>query len=248
MTREGLEFFGVKESSAYSKTASASGASLSSSETCSIDVSNFDRLIESATSNQVSNIMKIGLSTCHAVTSLNGTLIGNPVDIEMFSSTGYNIDTSMEEQYLDVVTTKNQSETYYVLARHEFLHSRSSMSVIVIDKSTGRTHIFVKGSFEKIKACCDPDSIPSDYDKTCENYAKEGCYVLCMAHRDIGVLSHEDNMALKGWTRDEVEKDLNFVGLVMFKNKLRDDSEKAIGILKEGNFLQQHLNFWCIFK
>lgn len=42
--------------------------------------------------------MQIGIATCHAVTTLNGQFIGNPVDIEMFRSSKWTLKDEPENE------------------------------------------------------------------------------------------------------------------------------------------------------
>ncbi|CEI93138.1 hypothetical protein RMCBS344292_07380 [Rhizopus microsporus] len=106
-----------------------------------------------------------------------------------------------------------------------------SMSVAILDPSTNKVHIFVKGAYEKIKDIADPHSIPSDYDLVTANQAREGCYVLALAHREVDY----DKVDISNWTRDDMEKDIKFMGLIVFKNQLKEDTTKNIAELKRGD-------------
>ncbi|KAJ3396598.1 hypothetical protein HDU92_002546 [Lobulomyces angularis] len=219
LTKEGLEFYGVKNKAS--------------------DAKEFGEFVESSMSEKVGELMKFGLGTCHAVTSVNGTLVGNPVDIEMFSSTKWSIskvELSEDQHFLNILQPNTKDEKVYkVLARHEFDHARSTMSVIVKDPSTNHCHAFVKGSFEKIMDICAEETIPANYIKTAESYATEGCYVLAMAHKDLGLVETEEALlALKSLERDSIENDVNLLGLILFKNKIRDDTRESIKHLREG--------------
>ena len=129
----------------------------------------------------VPRLMQIGLATCHAVTTLNGQFIGNPVDIEMFRSSGWTLeDKKGIADAVDTLTppsTADIKEPIHVLKRFEFVHARMSMSVAILDPLSNKVHIFVKGAYEKIKDLCEPESVPDDYDLTTSNLARQGCYV-----------------------------------------------------------------------
>ncbi|KAI9277868.1 hypothetical protein BY458DRAFT_532460 [Sporodiniella umbellata] len=178
---------------------------------------------------KVSNLpylMQMGIASCHAVTSLNDQLIGNPVDIEMFKASQWNLEPT--SNYVDTLTSPS-GEYVHILKRYDFVHARMSMSVAVLDPTTNEVHIFVKGAYEKIKALANKNSIPSEYGLVTSNQAREGCYVLALAHRKVSLEN------IKEWTRDEMEQDLSLMGLVVFKNQLKEDTAKSIAELKQGD-------------
>ncbi|KAG5459394.1 MAG: E1-E2 ATPase-domain-containing protein, partial [Olpidium bornovanus] len=187
----------------------------------------------------VSDTVKMGLSTCHAVGKVNGELIGNPVDIEMFRGTGCTIEAATGAGVLDVVTPSTPAgpeqappPPYEVIKRFEFVHVRMSMSVAVLDTANGHVHIFVKGSFENVRGYADPESVPQDYDRVASQHAKEGCYVLALAHRELGAI---DPAVVRSWTREEFETKVRLCGLILFRNKLKHDTKEAIADLTAGD-------------
>ncbi|KAI8322796.1 hypothetical protein GQ54DRAFT_131211 [Martensiomyces pterosporus] len=215
LTKEGLEFYG-------GKTVSSSSAAESS-------VAAFDMFSGDLPSS--GELFQLGVASCHAVTDLNGQLIGNPVDIEQFRASKWSLADS--PTYLDKITPPEGSRlgSLHVVRRFEFVHARASMSVAVQEESTGKIHVFVKGSFERIKSISRPGSVPSDYDKACAELAREGCYVLSIAHKVLDV--HIDQ--LKNLSQDDIESGCNFIGLLVFKNMLKPDTEQAIADLKGGS-------------
>ncbi|KAI7870877.1 hypothetical protein K492DRAFT_106263, partial [Lichtheimia hyalospora FSU 10163] len=229
LTKEGLEFFGAQPI--------ADMSSLSASEKSKESVPTFGE--HGAKVSDVPRLMQIGLATCHAVTTLNGQFIGNPVDIEMFRSSGWTLeDKKGIEDAVDTLTppsTSNIKEPIHVLKRFEFVHARMSMSVAILDTLTNKVHIFVKGAYEKIKDLCEPDSIPVDYDSMTSNLARQGCYVLSLAHREIDLEEIGGMKAFRNWSRDQMEEQIRFAGLVIFKNQLKEDTTENIAELKSGD-------------
>ncbi|KAI7902768.1 uncharacterized protein BX663DRAFT_552164 [Cokeromyces recurvatus] len=229
LTKEGLEFFGAQpiKKKAQNKP-----------------LPEFDRHERSV--DRLPHLVQIGLATCHAVTTLNGQFIGNPVDIEMFRSSGWQLNDHTD--YIDTLTppppppsssslsqTDNQSPIH-VLKRYEFVHARMSMSVAVLDTATNKVHIFIKGAYEKIKELSHPDSIPQDYDRITANQAREGCYVLALAHREINLDQIVGGLdGFQQWKRDEMETDIHFLSLIIFKNQLKPDTSENIAELKRGD-------------
>ncbi|KAJ1926895.1 hypothetical protein IWQ60_003410 [Tieghemiomyces parasiticus] len=219
LTKEGLDFYGCQSLDHL-------GESYDNLPSSREDLAFEPRTLKM---DELPRLMQMAVASCHSVTELNGQLIGNPVDIEMFRSTGWDLCHPESPEYLD--TLCNQGEKLHVVKRFEFVHARMSMSVAVLDVQTDHVHVYVKGSFEKIKDLVDPASLPANYDRVTSQLAREGCYVLAVAHRDLGPLS--GNM-LNNYSRDELERGAAFIGLVLFKNTLKPDTADAIAELKSG--------------
>ncbi|KAJ1673939.1 hypothetical protein EV182_004284, partial [Spiromyces aspiralis] len=127
---------------------------------------------------------------------------------------------------------KATRKVVHVIRRNEFVHARQSMSVAALDPVTGHVHVFVKGSFECIKRLSSAGSIPANFDEVTSAWAKEGCYVLAMAHKDLGPV---DADAVNRLARDDMEIGCNPIALIMFRNKLKPDTKAAIAELKRGD-------------
>ncbi|GAN01913.1 P-type ATPase (P-ATPase) Superfamily [Mucor ambiguus] len=214
LTKEGLEYYGVYPAK--------QGA--------------FDNLLSSFTdlSNTNNSLLQMGLSCCHSVTMLNGDHVGNPVDLVMFQATKAALSTDEVGHDL-IIANKNQEPTLKVLQRFEFQHARASMSIAVKDMTTGHVHVFCKGSFERI-ADVSASGMPANFDQVTSQSARVGCYVLGMAHRDLGILSQEEeDQLVTHCTRDQLESDLTFIGLVLFKNLPKEDTAAAIQQIKQGD-------------
>ncbi|CEG80570.1 hypothetical protein RMATCC62417_14887 [Rhizopus microsporus] len=229
LTKEGLEFYGAKPIKDVNDIMKQRQDGVKPE---------FDRHI--AKVQDIPRLMQIGLASCHAVTILNGQFIGNPVDIEMFRSSKWKLSDEPEnEDYVDTLTPPMQTPgeigaPVHVLKRFEFVHARMSMSVAVLDTHTNKVHIFVKGAYEKIKDLCHPNSMPVDYDATAADLARQGCYVLALAHREIDLEQIGDISVFKNWNRDQMEQDIHFAGLIVFKNLLKEDTTENIAELKRG--------------
>jgi cation-transporting ATPase 13A3/4/5 len=205
LTHEGLEYYGVYPSHQ---------GNMASTRVVALD----------------DEVLAMGMACCHSVTTLNGKYIGNPVDIVMFKATEATIDTVNEH---DIIHTTDGRELL-VLKRFEFQHARASMSIAVKDTSTNHIHLFCKGSFERIQEISIDVPI-NKFQEITTREAREGCYVLGMAHRDLGIYNDDLVSQVKAWTRDELESQLEYVGLILFKNLLKPDTTDAILQLKQGD-------------
>lgn len=212
LTQEGLQFTGVVPS------ISSAGSS------------GFKALVEGTQDKlaELSPTLLHSLATCHACHAFKDTLVGNQVEVNMFKGTGW-------ELVGDDSVRKPGGEVFSIVKRFEFDHARMTMSVVVRDAS-GECHVYCKGSPEKIGDIVRQDgldtSLPGDYDHFSRAHALEGCYVIAMSYRKAGALTDEE---VRLMSRDDSEKDLSFLGLILFRNELKSDSRDAIIALKEGD-------------
>lgn len=89
---------------------------------------------------------------------------------------------------------------------------------------------FVKGSPEKIYELCHPSSLPSDYNEVMEHYTKDGYRVIALATKELGVMTSETVHTI---TREQVENNLIFLGLLVMENKLKKETVAIIQELNE---------------
>ncbi|KAI8393681.1 uncharacterized protein BYT42DRAFT_541902 [Radiomyces spectabilis] len=230
LTKEGLEFYGAQPIKNVDNVVEQRANGVTPE---------FDAHCENI--QDIPRLMQIALATCHAVTTLNGQFIGNPVDIEMFRSSKWTLQDINDdnEEYVDTLAPPVDAPGdikahVHVLKRFEFVHARMSMSVAVLDTHTNKIHIFVKGAYEKIKDLSTPDSVPADYDRATADLARHGCYVLALAHREIHLDQIGGMEGFREWTRDQMEEEINFIGLIVFKNQLKPDTTENIAELKRG--------------
>uniref|UniRef100_A0A0G4GDT0 Cation-transporting P-type ATPase C-terminal domain-containing protein n=1 Tax=Chromera velia CCMP2878 TaxID=1169474 RepID=A0A0G4GDT0_9ALVE len=144
-------------------------------------------------------------------------------------------------------------EKMSLLRRWEFDHTRMTMSVAVFvplpgqaadleghhggvvpslqrGEEIGSVEVFCKGSFEAVTSACVPESVPKEAEESFRYFALRGCYVLAMASRSVctDVKRKEGLSAVKGMSREGVEKGLWWRGLLLFRNELKSDTAKAI--------------------
>lgn len=223
MTKEGLEFFGAQP------VVDSNNIVDNLRNNLTPEFGKHEEIIEN-----VPRLMEMGIATCHAITILNGQFIGNPVDIEMFKSSKWQL--SEDSKYVDTLTPPSgPNSKVHIIKRFEFVHSRMSMSVAILDSSTNKMHIFVKGAYEKIKDLSNPNSIPADYDRVTANQARQGCYLLALSHREINLEQVGGLESFNQWTRDQMEENIDFIGLIVFKNQLKSDTAENIAELKRGD-------------
>ena len=169
----------------------------------------------------MSDRMATGMTVCHTLTrSKNGDLVGNPVDRVMFEASGGSIQ--------GPEATDKHGLQMTILKQFDFDHHRMTQSVIV-KLGDGGIVAYVKGSGENIKAICKADTMPSDFDAALRESAMQGIYQISMAYKPLSPRTDISTL-----DRSSLESDLLFIGVVNFKNTMREDTPRVISHLASG--------------
>jgi len=107
------------------------------------------------------------------------------------------------------------------------------MSVLCRNEFDNKFRAFVKGSPEMISSLCSANSIPSNFKEVLENYTKEGYRVIALAHKLMpSNFKYRQSQTVK---REDIEKDLEFLGLLIMENKLKEMSQSILKTLNDCN-------------
>ncbi|KAG7380585.1 hypothetical protein PHYPSEUDO_007025 [Phytophthora pseudosyringae] len=180
----------------------------------------------------VSKETQYALATCHSVGSLDGHLVGNEVERRMFEATGW---TLVEQEGSKPFVTSPDGDELEFVKRLDFDHHRMSMSVVVRNRSTAQRFVFCKGSYERMQQLSKRDSVPSDYKAVADQLAKDGCYVLGLSYRELPRDWSSEQLDAFLANRDAVDDGLALLGLILFRNELKEDTSDAIAQLKAGD-------------
>lgn len=174
----------------------------------------------------VPDTLRHALASCHTVTTMrDGTFVGNHVEVSMVQAAGWIINDQ-------VLTSPDGREGLEVVKKLDFDHCRMTSGVVVRNMQTGSIDVFVKGSYEKVQSISLPGSVPIDYDAKTQKCAKDGFYVLGIAHKSLSAGMTNDQVA--DMTRDSLEDGLSVCGLLLFRNEMKVDSPEAIRRLRKG--------------
>jgi cation-transporting ATPase 13A3/4/5 len=119
-----------------------------------------------------------------------------------------------------------------IVKRFEFSSKYQSMSVIIKNCLDDSYRFFLKGAPEKIIQFCNNETIPSTFDEMLMEHTKNGFRVLACATKP---LASRDNFYHLEDDRRKYECDLNFLGFIIFKNKLKRDTKHVISNLKHSD-------------
>ena len=197
------------------------------------------------------------LASCHSATIVNGELIGDPIDVQMFKSCNWEIfenNNEKEDNIKNVISTflrpkqeldldiklnsllKEKEEEddiikdHYelgVIRRFDFSSKLQRMSVIVKNINENYYKIFCKGSPEKIKDLCKGETIPKNFNEILKNYTSKGFRVLALSFKMIKM----NYIQTQEISREKVENNMIFLGLLIVQNKLKEETKKSIELL-----------------
>uniref|UniRef100_A0A7N6A1A9 Cation-transporting P-type ATPase N-terminal domain-containing protein n=1 Tax=Anabas testudineus TaxID=64144 RepID=A0A7N6A1A9_ANATE len=159
--------------------------------------------------------MLSGLACCHTVTLLHDQPIGDPLELKMVESTGW------------FGGHKFTSEALAIVQRFPFSSALQRMSVVTVSSGGRSAFAFIKGSPEMVASLCRAETVPAQFSSELRNFASEGLRVLALGYKSI-----DRNSDFKTIERGDVEKDMQFLGLLLMKNLAKPESAKVIKILR----------------
>ncbi|KAM6976472.1 polyamine-transporting ATPase 13A2 [Aplochiton taeniatus] len=189
--------------------------------------------------------MQTGLACCHTVALLGGQSLGDPLELKMIESTGW----ILEESDGDGHVLDSQFGGYRVLAvmrppasqshcegnlsskavaivrRFPFSSSLQRMSVVALGPGAQPALAFLKGSPEMVASLC--RSVPAQFSKTLRSFASEGFRVLALGYKHL-----DERADLRTIEREEIERDMQFLGLLVMKNLVKPESAEVINTLR----------------
>ena len=169
--------------------------------------------------------VELVVAGCHSlVAGQDGQQItGDPIEVTALDKVGakYNPITS-------VATTADKREIR-ILHRFHFSSALQRMSCVVTTDKFKSTFAVVKGSPEIILTKLSDSSITKEeYQRNYETLAHSGMRVLALAMKELPQGSNTQH-----YNREEIEKDLKFVGFASFACETRSDSKTVISALSE---------------
>jgi len=146
----------------------------------------------------------------------------------MFPKNSYKIT---EDAIFSNIGKKCNPFTHTILKRFDFESKYQSMSVIVRNNFDNCYRYFIKGAPERISYICEKSSIPIEFNEILEEHTKNGFRVLACATK---VIQEKDNYNMET-DRTKFETKLKFLGLILFKNRLKVDSKNVINKINNSN-------------
>ncbi|XP_059383849.1 polyamine-transporting ATPase 13A2-like [Carassius carassius] len=190
-------------------------------------------------------LMLSALASCHSLALLGGQALGDPLELKMIESTGWELTEPENEMGLDSEFGKHRvlavmrppaselpsqdsvSQPVAIIRRFPFSSSLQRMSVVTVGPGGASPVAFLKGAPEMVASFCRRENLPSHFSPILREYASQGFRVLGFAYKH---LTKETDLSTV--ERVEVEKDMNFLGLLVMKNQVKPESTEVIRTLK----------------
>ncbi|CAJ0566389.1 unnamed protein product, partial [Mesorhabditis spiculigera] len=183
------------------------------------------------------------IAACHSLTRIDGVLQGDPLDLIVFNQTHWTLDegnqsaeeeTSQFDQVQPTVLRPPQNDRdfygadeFAVVRQFTFSSALQRMSVIVGSPNAVSHHemtIYCKGSPEMILSLCDPATVPADYLDHVNKYAQHGYRLISVASRRLDLNFAQAQKV----PRQDVEADLELLGLVVMENRVKPVTKGVI--------------------
>lgn len=211
------------------------------------------------TSQQDRLALLYALVTCHGLKVVDREVIGDPLDVKMFEYTqwlleeGEGADASGSSRGTDrppalvqtVVRPRNGPSFADAHALHnedqapllelgvirtfEFVSALRRMSVIVKKLHSSSMEVYVKGAPEALVEICDQATLPDDFEDLLSYYTHHGFRVIACAGKSLPGMTWVQAQRID---RESIESNLEFLGLIVFENKLKPGSAPAITTLR----------------
>ena len=188
------------------------------------------------------------MATCHSLRLIDGELLGDPLDQKMFEFTSWQYEEGEQsiddeeggkltpsvarpppgQEYDaddDLLDPERRPIELGVLKVFEFVSHLRRASVVVRQFGAKEGDIYVKGAPEVMKEICRPESFPTDYEDLLGYYTHRGYRVIGCATKHVPKMSW---MKVQKMTREDAESDLDFLGFIIFENKLKERTTDVI--------------------
>ncbi|NWT41212.1 AT133 ATPase, partial [Chroicocephalus maculipennis] len=194
------------------------------------------------------------MATCHSLTKIEGVLSGDPLDLKMFEAIGWILEEATEEEtalhnrimptvvrpskqlFPECKQATNQEMTSYeigIVRQFPFSSVLQRMCVIARVLGEKRMDAYMKGAPEVIASLCKQETVPVDFERVLEEYTKQGFRVIALAHRKL-----ESKLTwhkVQTINRDAIESNMDFMGLIIMQNKLKQETPAVLEDLHKAN-------------
>nr|XP_019958108.1 PREDICTED: probable cation-transporting ATPase 13A3 isoform X2 [Paralichthys olivaceus] len=240
LTEDGLDLWGIQR---------AEGGSFSPPES------------KAAEQSLVSSAFVACMASCHSLTKIEGELSGDPLDLKMFSATGWILEEPTEEETAlhnpimptvvrppkHVVPEANQNNplaqnmelsqisSFEIGIVRQFPFSSALQRMSVVVRRLGEKHMdaYLKGAPEIVASLCKQHTVPQSFTETLESYTRQGFRVIALAHRQLeSKLSWHKVQSL---SRDLIETNMEFLGLIIMQNKIKQETAGVLHELRQAN-------------
>ncbi|XP_029472775.1 probable cation-transporting ATPase 13A4 [Rhinatrema bivittatum] len=176
------------------------------------------------------------MASCHSLIVLDGKLQGDPLDLKMFEATNWQMEDSDTADNNGILTpsivvkpapnaSMGSVEGIYILHQFPFSSALQRMSVITKVAGDDRLTVYMKGAPETVIRFCKLETVPSSFLDELQFYTVQGFRVIGLAYKTI---EKEGCDGVTSLTREQVESDLEFLGLLILENRLKVETKPVL--------------------
>nr|XP_014988001.2 probable cation-transporting ATPase 13A4 isoform X1 [Macaca mulatta] len=174
------------------------------------------------------------MASCHSLILLDGTIQGDPLDLKMFEATTWEMAFSGDDFSIKGVPahatvvkpcrTASQVPVEGIAILHQFPFSSALQRMTVIVQEMGGDRLaFMKGAPERVASFCQPETVPTSFVSELQIYTTQGFRVIALAYKKL-----ENDHHTTALTRETVESDLIFLGLLILENRLKEETKPVL--------------------
>ncbi|CAF97576.1 unnamed protein product, partial [Tetraodon nigroviridis] len=126
-------------------------------------------------------------------------------------------------------------QTHEIGIMHQFPFSSALQRMSVVVRKLGEKHMdaYLKGAPEVVASLCKQHTVPQRFCETLDSYTRQGFRVIALAHRQL-----ESKLSwhkLQNLSRDVIETNMEFLGLIIMQNKIKGETAGVLYQLRQAN-------------
>ena len=180
------------------------------------------------------SVLRMALSSCHSLTVVDGALVGDPLEVQIFRSTKATLvelaSSAESSTTIRLPPSSPTSPAVEVRVLQQFAYQPALQRMTVVCLTPGGSHlVFTKGAPEVVESLCISTSVPSSFGDTTASYARQGYRVLAIAYRrtaDPSTTNRNDGSDV----RTSLESELTLLGLIILENPLKPETAPTLAV------------------
>ncbi|XP_036099133.1 probable cation-transporting ATPase 13A5 [Molossus molossus] len=182
------------------------------------------------------------MASCHSLILLDGTIQGDPLDLKMFEGTAWIMEDCNVEcckfrtSDSNIIikpgpkASRSPVDAITILRQFPFSSSLQRMSVVAQLAGEDHFHVYMKGAPEMLAKFCRSETVPRNFPQELRSHTMQGFRVIALAHKalSMGKLSEVESLS-----RETVESELTFLGLLIMENRLKKETKPVLEELRE---------------
>ncbi|KAM5163821.1 putative cation-transporting ATPase 13A4 [Mantella aurantiaca] len=183
------------------------------------------------------------MTSCHSLIMVDGKLQGDPLDMKMFEATSWVIEDTCKDVCGENVPqnkivrpgtdfSSDMEDGVQILFQYPFSSTMMRMSVITTVVGKDEINVYMKGAPETVASFCKAETVPNGFLNALECYTFQGLRVIGVAFKTLKIINPNELETLE---REEVECDMEFLGLLILENRLKSETKPVLEELNTAN-------------